>query len=80
MLERRRDLAALMTAEQGKPLQAARNEVQYARRLLLWFAEEAKRVYGEHDPLGARPTSASWCCASRSAWSPRSRPGTIRSR
>ena len=50
MLERREDLAKLMTSEQGKPLRAARNEVGYAADFLLWFAEEAKRVYGQTIP------------------------------
>jgi succinate-semialdehyde dehydrogenase / glutarate-semialdehyde dehydrogenase len=46
MTERREELARLMTEEQGKPLRMARNEVGYAADFLLWFAEEAKRVYG----------------------------------
>ncbi|MGE9809643.1 NAD-dependent succinate-semialdehyde dehydrogenase [Janibacter sp. G1551] len=50
MLERREDLAQLMTREQGKPLRMARTEVAYAADFLLWFAEEAKRVYGETIP------------------------------
>ncbi len=50
MLEAREDLARTMTLEQGKPLRAARTEVQYAADFLLWFAEEAKRVYGETIP------------------------------
>ena len=50
MLERREDLAKMMTAEQGKPIRAARNEVGYAADFLLWFAEEAKRVYGQTIP------------------------------
>jgi succinate-semialdehyde dehydrogenase/glutarate-semialdehyde dehydrogenase len=50
MMERKEDLARLMTREQGKPLGAARNEVQYGADFLLWFAEEAKRVYGETIP------------------------------
>ncbi|MCF8197847.1 MAG: NAD-dependent succinate-semialdehyde dehydrogenase [Sulfuritalea sp.] len=50
MLERKAQLAELMTGEQGKPLKAAQNEVQYAADFLLWFAEEAKRVYGESIP------------------------------
>ncbi len=50
MTERSEDLARLMTAEQGKPLKAARNEVKYAADFLLWYAEEAKRVYGETIP------------------------------
>jgi succinate-semialdehyde dehydrogenase/glutarate-semialdehyde dehydrogenase len=39
-----------MTEEQGKPNRMARNEVGYAADFLLWFAEEAKRVYGETIP------------------------------
>ena len=50
MQERREDLAKLMTSEQGKPLRAARIEVGYAADFLLWFAEEAKRVYGQTIP------------------------------
>ena len=50
MTERAEELAALMTAEQGKPLKAARNEVRYAADFLSWFAEEAKRVYGSTIP------------------------------
>src|SRR5574343_70451 len=44
------DLARLMTAEQGKPLAEARGEVTYGASFLEWFAEEAKRVYGETIP------------------------------
>ncbi|HTF07970.1 MAG TPA: NAD-dependent succinate-semialdehyde dehydrogenase, partial [Asanoa sp.] len=50
MLERADDLARLMTTEQGKPLRAARNEVGYAADFLIWYAEEAKRVYGSVIP------------------------------
>lgn len=50
MTERREDLAQIMTLEQGKPIKAARNEVKYAADFLLWYAEEAKRVYGETIP------------------------------
>ena len=44
------DLGALMTAEQGKPLDEAKGEVAYAASFLEWFAEEAKRVYGDTIP------------------------------
>lgn len=47
MIARKEDLARVMTEEQGKPLKAARNEVQYGADFLLWYAEEAKRVNGE---------------------------------
>ena len=50
MTARAEDLARLMTREQGKPLRAARNEVSYGADFLLWFAEEAKRVYGTTIP------------------------------
>jgi succinate-semialdehyde dehydrogenase/glutarate-semialdehyde dehydrogenase len=50
MLERREALAKLMTEEQGKPIRMARGEVGYAADFLLWFAEEAKRVYGDTIP------------------------------
>jgi succinate-semialdehyde dehydrogenase / glutarate-semialdehyde dehydrogenase len=50
MLARAEELASLMTAEQGKPIRAARNEVRYAADFLIWFAEEAKRVYGSTIP------------------------------
>jgi succinate-semialdehyde dehydrogenase / glutarate-semialdehyde dehydrogenase len=54
MMDKKEDLARIMTMEQGKPLAAARNEVQYGADFLLWFAEEAKRVYGQTIP-SARP-------------------------
>ena len=44
------DLAAIMTAEQGKPLAEARGEIAYAASFVEWFAEEAKRVYGDIIP------------------------------
>jgi succinate-semialdehyde dehydrogenase / glutarate-semialdehyde dehydrogenase len=50
MVENADDLAALMTAEQGKPLAEARGEALYAASFVEWFAEEAKRVYGETIP------------------------------
>ena len=50
MMKRRPALAELMTMEQGKPLKASMNEVKYAADFLLWFAEEAKRIYGETIP------------------------------
>ena len=50
MLENQEDLARIMTAEQGKPLSEARGEVLYAASFLEWFAEEAKRVYGDTIP------------------------------
>lgn len=54
MMENLEALAAVMTREQGKPIQAARNEVKYGADFLIWYAEEAKRVYGRTIP-SARP-------------------------
>lgn len=50
MLANADDLAALMTAEQGKPLAESKGEIQYAASFLEWFGEEAKRVYGDTIP------------------------------
>jgi succinate-semialdehyde dehydrogenase/glutarate-semialdehyde dehydrogenase len=44
------DLARIMTAEEGKPLEEARGEVVYDASFIEWFAEESKRVYGETIP------------------------------
>jgi succinate-semialdehyde dehydrogenase / glutarate-semialdehyde dehydrogenase len=44
------DLGKLITAEQGKPLTEAKGEVAYAASFIEWFAEEAKRVYGDTIP------------------------------
>ncbi len=74
MIERKEDLARIMTEEQGKPLKAARNEVQYGADFLLWYAEEAKRVNGEilpssrgdqrfmvlHQPVGVVAAVTPW--------------------
>ncbi len=50
ILQHADDLARIMTAEQGKPLAEARGEVTYGASFIEWFAEEAKRVYGETIP------------------------------
>jgi len=50
MLAHKEDLALIMTREQGKPLAEARGEVAYAAAFLLWFAEEARRSYGDVIP------------------------------
>ena len=50
------DLAMLMTAEQGKPLAESMGEISYGASFIEWFAEEAKRVYGDTipSPIGDR--------------------------
>ncbi len=50
MMESQEDLAQMMTAEQGKPLFEARGEIAYGASYIEWFAEEAKRVYGDTIP------------------------------
>jgi succinate-semialdehyde dehydrogenase/glutarate-semialdehyde dehydrogenase len=50
LMDRQEELAQILTAEQGKPIRAARLEVKYAADFLIWFAEEAKRVYGRTIP------------------------------
>jgi succinate-semialdehyde dehydrogenase/glutarate-semialdehyde dehydrogenase len=47
MLENTEDLAIIMTVEQGKVLAESRVEIVYSASFIEWFAEEAKRVYGE---------------------------------
>jgi succinate-semialdehyde dehydrogenase/glutarate-semialdehyde dehydrogenase len=47
VLDARPDLGALITAEGGKPLAEALGEVDYAASFIRWFAEEARRIYGE---------------------------------
>lgn len=53
MMENQDDLAAIMTAEQGKPLPEAKGEIAYASSFLQWFAEEGKRIYGDVIPTYA---------------------------
>ncbi len=50
MMEAQEDLARILTAEQGKPLAESRGEVAYGASYIEWFAEEAKRVYGDVIP------------------------------
>ena len=50
------DLAAIMTAEQGKPLTESTGEIAYAASFVEWFAEEGKRVYGDTIPTHQQDT------------------------
>lgn len=50
VIEHRADLALLITAEQGKPVKEALGEIDYAASFIEWFAEEARRTYGEIIP------------------------------
>ncbi|WP_457808186.1 NAD-dependent succinate-semialdehyde dehydrogenase [Kushneria sp. EE4] len=54
MIEHKRDLGRIMTLEQGKPVAEAEGEIVYAASFMRWFAEEARRVYGDTIP-GAKP-------------------------
>jgi succinate-semialdehyde dehydrogenase / glutarate-semialdehyde dehydrogenase len=51
MMENQEDLAQILTAEQGKPLAESRGEIAYGASFIEWFAEEARRVYGETIPV-----------------------------
>ena len=50
IMEHQEDLAQILTAEQGKPLAEARGEIAYGANYMEWFAEEAKRIYGDTIP------------------------------
>ncbi|EUC70036.1 succinate-semialdehyde dehdyrogenase [Alcanivorax sp. 97CO-5] len=50
MIEHQDDLGRLMTLEQGKPLPEAKGEIAYSASFLKWFAEEARRAYGDTIP------------------------------
>jgi succinate-semialdehyde dehydrogenase/glutarate-semialdehyde dehydrogenase len=70
MLEHQEDLARIMTAEQGKPIAESRGEIAYAASYVEWFAEQAKRGYGEIIPaskpgqhLLVRPEPVGVCVA-----------------
>lgn len=49
-MQHQEDLAILLTLEQGKPLKESRGEIAYGSSFLEWFAEEAKRAYGDVIP------------------------------
>ena len=53
MMANQEDLARILTAEQGKPLAEARGEIAYSANFIDWFAEEARRVYGDTIPAHA---------------------------
>lgn len=50
IMQNQEDLAKIMTAEQGKPIAESRGEIAYAASFIEWFAEEAKRIYGDVTP------------------------------
>ena len=50
VMENQDDLAVLMTTEQGKPLAESMGEIVYGASFIEWFAEEAKRIYGDTIP------------------------------
>jgi succinate-semialdehyde dehydrogenase/glutarate-semialdehyde dehydrogenase len=53
-MENQEDLARILTAEQGKVLAEARGEIAYGAAYIEWFAEEAKRIYGDTIPAPAK--------------------------
>lgn len=50
IMDNQEDLALIMTAEQGKPLSESRGEIAYGASFVKWFAEEARRIYGDTIP------------------------------
>ena len=54
IIANKKDLAVIMTSEQGKPLTEAEGEVEYGASYVEWFAEEAKRVYGDTIPMAQK--------------------------
>lgn len=54
IMENAEDLAIIMTTEQGKPLAESKGEIVYAASFIEWFAEEAKRIYGDVIPSPIR--------------------------
>jgi succinate-semialdehyde dehydrogenase/glutarate-semialdehyde dehydrogenase len=50
MMQHQDDLGAILTAEQGKPLAEAKGEIAYGASFIQWFAEEARRAYGDIVP------------------------------
>ncbi|MDF7676238.1 NAD-dependent succinate-semialdehyde dehydrogenase [Neisseriaceae bacterium ESL0693] len=53
MMQHQDDLAKILTLEQGKPLAEAKGEIAYGASYLEWYAEEAKRIYGDTIPAPA---------------------------
>ncbi len=54
IIENKSDLGRIMTLEQGKPILEAEGEVEYGASYVEWFAEEAKRVYGDTIPMAQK--------------------------
>ena len=57
IVENQEDLATILSTEQGKPMTESRGEILYGASFIEWFAEEAKRTYGDvipHDKQGRR--------------------------
>ena len=54
MMAAQDDLGRILTAEQGKPLAEAKGEIAYGANFIEWFAEEAKRIYGDTIPEPAK--------------------------
>lgn len=74
IIENQRDLALIMTLEQGKPFSEAIGEIAFGASNIEWYAEEAKRVYATLFPV--RRTSACWSSNNLSVFAPPSHPGT----
>ena len=74
LMENQADLAAIMTAEQGKPFSESKGEIAYAASFIEWFSEESRRTYGDiipshtqsarilvtHEPVGVTAAITPW--------------------
>ncbi len=80
IIANREDLALILTSEQGKPLAEALGEVDIGGAYVEFFAEEARRVYGETIPTQRAGCAAAGDQASRSASAARSRRGIFPAR
>lgn len=74
LMENQADLAAIMTAEQGKPFPESKGEIAYAASFIEWFSQEARRTYGDiipthtptarilvtHEPVGVTAAITPW--------------------
>lgn len=54
IIENKEEIASIITTEQGKPLKESIGEITYAASFISWYAEEAKRIYGETIPASAK--------------------------
>jgi acyl-CoA reductase-like NAD-dependent aldehyde dehydrogenase len=75
MMTHQEELGEILAREQGKPFAEAKGEIAYGASFIEWFAEEARRVYGDVIPSPVSAAASSWRSSNRSASRPPSRHG-----